>query len=242
MYNKHVDLPPVPRSSAQTSIGFNRHSSLTLRIMDSAAAILHTPSGTAYPFLVAPQSRFFPTSEGYSLRVYHDVSNAYGAAPFPVAAQGTAVVVLRGSVTLDTKVRSARTAGAAALVIVNTSNDPIGPDLDELCELLVGAVSAAAGAELVAAAASAAGGSGSELLLAPSANVLGCVLCNNLPGLRALVGTAPGPPPPEYVDPLAVKDASGHTALLYAAARPSCWKPSCSCCAAAALTRTLLTL
>ena len=45
---------------------------------------------------------------------------------------GSVCIVLRGRVTLDVKVRHCSNAGAAAVIIVDTTGDAIGPDLDEV--------------------------------------------------------------------------------------------------------------
>jgi hypothetical protein len=44
---------------------------------------------------------------------------------------GSVCIALRGRVTLDTKVRNCCSAGAAAVIIIDTTGDAIGPDLDE---------------------------------------------------------------------------------------------------------------
>jgi hypothetical protein len=51
---------------------------------------------------------------------------------------GSVCIALRGRVTLDTKVRNCSSAGAAAVIIIDTTGDAIGPDLDD-CSRCFGA-------------------------------------------------------------------------------------------------------
>jgi hypothetical protein len=44
---------------------------------------------------------------------------------------GSVCIVLRGRVTLDAKVRNCSNAAAAAVIIIDSTGDAIGPDLDE---------------------------------------------------------------------------------------------------------------
>ena len=104
-----------------------------------AAASLGTDVGSSFDMIVSLQSRHFTVER--DLMFYFDSSNTHGVTAFSGTGLEDAIIfVLRGKVTIDTKVRFACDAGARAIVIVNNSEDPLGPDLDEPAPIIVGTI------------------------------------------------------------------------------------------------------
>ena len=75
---------------------------------------------------------------------FFDESNPHGRSPFTpndLLLENTFIIALRGVVTLDVKVRNVSLSRARGLVIIDTTGDPLGPDLDDVADIIVGYIS-----------------------------------------------------------------------------------------------------
>ncbi len=133
--------------------------------------------------------------------------NKFGDGAYEAATKGAVLFALRGRVTLDTKVKNATEGRAFAVIILDTTGDPIGPDLDQLASIVVGCVLKKDVDRLLAIISVAdCSITGS---LNPSSDCIGQLLSNN----REALGMC------SAQELLQFRDASGHSVLHYAAAR-----------------------
>ncbi len=133
--------------------------------------------------------------------------NQFGDGAYEAATKDAIIFALRGRVTLDTKVKNATEGRAFAVIILDTTGDPIGPDLDQLASIVVGCVPKKDVDRLLAIISVAdCPITGS---LTPSSDCIGQLLSNN----REALGMC------SAQELLQFRDASGHSVLHYAAAR-----------------------
>ena len=117
-------------------------------VRDHGAAMLLLPHATTdilfvFSLTASPETAPLPSCGLRGLRSVFPTTNEHGSGSYGDYARGALVFALRGRVTLDSKVRHAHEAGAAALIILDVTGDAIGPDLDELAPIVVGCVARA---------------------------------------------------------------------------------------------------
>jgi len=158
------------------------------------------------PVQVSPQSAFLPIGGLHStLAIFPE--NSYGSIPYKHAeVNGKIVLVLRGKCTIDNKVINATNAGAAGVLIVNTSVDALGPDLDELSSIFVGCIDKEGGSALIDRFAD------YDVCLNPCKNALGYVISSDVDNVRRILSSS------GFFD---IADNVGHTPFHYVVARKS---------------------
>lgn len=175
----------------------------------TATAVLTISDGStdaAFFIIASPESLPLPADGDLCARAFLPVDE-HGAGTLDGAAAGSLLFLLRGRVTLDAKVARAARVGAAALLILDVSGDPIGPDLDDAAPLFIGVVRHA-DCDSVLARLRGGGACTARLARAP-ASPLSAALARDVAALGALGGAAVA----------RARDAAGHSALHFCAAR-----------------------
>lgn len=171
-----------------------------------------------FPLLASPESAPLPSHGLKGLKAVLPSSNLHGAAGAYDASEierGAVIFVMRGRVTLDAKAGRAAEVWAAAVIILDVSGDPIGPDLDEIASIVVGCVARGdveTVVELIRSSIEV--GNSNSVDIMPSANGAGLVLSDQLDGLTNAVSKM-------GITYLSQTDCAGHTPLFYAVTRNS---------------------
>jgi hypothetical protein len=145
----------------------------------------------------------------------HIASNAHGSSAFGEAdnVRDSIVLVFRGRVTLDKKELNCSSAGAKALIIIDVTGDPIGPDLDDLSSIIVGSINKNYGEDLISLLDL--NHTPIEAQLCTEPNLLGFVLSHNYVAIHTLLQSSDT----IIRNLLLQNDQSGHCALHYASSR-----------------------